>query len=92
MAEHNIDLVRDALQVHVNEAGLGAENGGWLVTHFVSVVGLLRVGENGSTESHVVVVSPLAQPDYITEVLLDKAPEVLAESSSKEYCEEIDED
>lgn len=85
--EHSIDLVRDALQVHVNEVGAAVSNGGWLVAHYVVVAGLYRVNEDGSTETQPVVTVPNAQASYITDGLLLRAPELLA---ACEDCEADD--
>jgi hypothetical protein len=87
MDEHSIDLVRQSLQVHVNEAGADAGSGGWLVAHYVVVAGLYRVNEDGSTETRPVVTAPLEQADYITDGLLARAPELLA---ACEDCEDED--
>lgn len=86
MDEHSIDPVRDALQVHVNEVGAAAGNGGWLVVHYVVVAGLMRVNADGSTEARPVVSAPMAQADYVTDGLLLRAPNLLAE------CEDCWED
>ena len=85
MDEHSIDLIRDALQVHVNEVGADAGNGGWLVAHYVIVAGLFRVNADGTTETLPVVSAPLCQADYITDGLLMRAPQLLAEC---EDCED----
>lgn len=89
--EHNIELVREALQVHVNEAGEWANNGGWLVAHYVAVVGLYRANEDGSVNTYQLVAAPLGQADYITDGLLFKAPGVLNDLRSDDD-DEIDED
>jgi hypothetical protein len=85
MDEHSIDLVRDALQVHVNETGAEVSNGGWLVAHYVAVIGLYRVNDDGSTETLSAVTAPQAQAEYITDGLLMRAPELLAAA-----CEDCD--
>lgn len=86
--EHNIELVREALQVHVNEAGEWANNGGWLVAHFVAAIGLYRANEDGSVQTFQIVASPLGQADYITDGLLLKAPDVLADlRAADDDCE-----
>jgi hypothetical protein len=85
--EHSIDLVRDALQVHVNEVGADAGNGGWLVAHWVAVMGLYRINEDGTTETRPVLTAPLEQADYITDGLVAQVPELL--DMCKE-CEDSD--
>ena len=93
MDDHSIDLVRDALQVHVNEAGAAAGNGGWLVAHYIVVAGLYRANDDGSTETRVVVTAPLEQPDYVTDGLLARAPELLAACEDcEEDCEDHEQD
>jgi hypothetical protein len=89
MDEHSIDLVRDALQVHVNEAGAAAGNGGWFVAHYIVVAGLYRVNDDGTTETRPIVTAPLDQADYITDGLLSRAPDLLA---ACEDCEDCDDD
>lgn len=86
---HSIDLVRDALQVHVNETGADVGNGGWLVAHYVVVAGLYRVSADGTTETLPVVTVPNSQACYITDGLLLRAPQLLAEF---EDCEEDSDD
>jgi hypothetical protein len=83
--QHSIDLVRDALQVHVNETGADVSNGGWLVAYYVAVIGLYRVNSDGGTETLAAVTVPSEQPDYITDGLLLRAPELLATA-----CEDCD--
>ena len=87
MDDLSIDLVREALQVHVNEAGAAAGNGGWLVAHFIAIAGLYRINEDGTTETRVVVTAPFEQADYITDGLLARAPQLLAECEEYEDSE-----
>lgn len=92
MDEHSIDLVRDGLQIHVNEAGADVGNGGWLVAHYVAVVGLYRVAEDGSTETRPIVVAPQAQANYVTDGLLLQAPSVLDTLRECEDCDDCEPD
>jgi len=48
-------------------------NDGWQVSHFVAVIGLQRVTEDGSMESDVVIHVPLTQAEYITDGLMAHA-------------------
>lgn len=73
------DLVRDALQVYVNEAADAVDGGGWVVAHYIAAIGLYRVDDNGVPETRAVVTSPSAQADYIDHGLLQIASELLAE-------------
>ncbi|PJE22357.1 MAG: hypothetical protein CK431_16995 [Mycobacterium sp.] len=63
-----IDIVREALQVRVNEAGYGG-----LVVHFVALIGLYD-----EATSRMVVIRPDGQADYITHGLIACATETLA--------------
>lgn len=90
--EHSLDLVRQSLQIHVNEAGAAVDNGDWLVTHYAAVVGLYRFKDDGSVEIRPVLVSPNGQARYITYGLLAEAPELLTELESIDArdCDETD--
>lgn len=77
--EHSIDLVRQALQVHVNESGADLDNGEWLVTHYVAIVGLYRAKPDGSVETRPLMVAPQAQAAYVTNGLFGEAPELLSQ-------------
>lgn len=91
--EHGVDAIRQAIQEHINEAGAGVDNGGWLVTHYVAMAGLYRVLEDGSVETRPILASPTAQAGYVTYGLLAEAPELLAQIKAIDDevdCEETD--
>lgn len=67
-ASDAIDLVREALQQRVNEAGYGG-----LVVHLVALVGLYD-----EDTSRMVVIRPDGQADYVTHGLIACAAETLA--------------
>lgn len=75
------DLIRDALQVRINES---LDGGNFIVAHYVAVVGVVQVNPDGSTEGRVVIAAPDGQADYITHGLLGEAPEVLAAAATAE--------
>lgn len=79
------DLVREAIQIHVNELGAATGEGGWLVAHYIAVAGLYRVNAEGVTETGPIIVAPLDQPTYVSDGLLSHAPFVLA--AHEEDCD-----
>ena len=85
--DYSMDLTRDALQVHINEVGAAAGDGGWLVAHYVVIAGLYRINADGSTETRPVLTAPTAQPDYVSYGLLSEAPDLLAKASCED-CED----
>ena len=87
MDEHSIDLVRDALQVHLNEAGAAVGNGGWFVAHYIAVMGLTRINPDGSVETCAVITAPNQQADYVSDGLLSAAPPLLAACQEYEDSE-----
>lgn len=68
------DLIRQSLQVYVNEA---TDNTGWLVTHYTAIAGLYRLNPDGTTTIRPVLVSPDGQARYITYGLLAEGPDLL---------------
>lgn len=89
---NSIELVRQALQVHINEAGADVDNGGWLITHYVCLVGLTRMRADGAIENRPILVSPNGQAAYVTNGLLGEGPDLLAQIDAFDAAEEIDED
>jgi hypothetical protein len=90
LAPHSVDLVRQALQVHVNEAGAEVNNGGWLVAHYVAVVGLFRVDQDGTAQTRPILVPMPDQAAYVTNGLLGEAPDLLAFLAEVEEAEDAD--
>lgn len=91
MADTNsADLIREALQVRINEGGGARE--GYLVTHYVAIVGLVGVTDDGYTETGVVVLEQNGQAGYITHGLLCEAPEIIARAAEAREadCDETD--
>ncbi|WP_197508089.1 hypothetical protein, partial [Mycobacterium sp. 1245801.1] len=82
-------LIREALQSRIND---GDVREGYLVTHYVAIVGLVGVTDNGNTETGVVVMEQNGQAGYITHGLLCEAPEILARAaeSREADCDETD--
>lgn len=64
-----------------------------MIAHYVAVVGLVGVTDDGDTETGVVVLEQTGQAGYITNGLLCEAPEILAraaEAASEADCDETD--
>jgi hypothetical protein len=80
------DLIREALQVRINEGGEGIDNASYLVVHYVAIVGLYRANEDGTIDTSVIVATPHGQARYVTDGLLGHADEVLDEQA--EFDEE----
>ena len=59
------ESIRETLQAVVD-----AIDGTWTVAHYVAVVGMQRVADDGSIETRVMIAQPDGQPDYVAEGLL----------------------
>lgn len=86
------DLIREALQVRINEGGSGPGREGYVVAHYVAIVGLVGAVGDGGVETGVVVLEQNGQASYITNGLLGQAPEVLAEFTETVEADSEDDD
>lgn len=75
------DRVRKALQDL-----LDAEGDGWHMSHFVVILGLEKIGEDGDVLTSAWLTAPIGQPDYVTDGLITAAQELRGDG------DEIDDD
>jgi hypothetical protein len=59
--------------------------------HYVAVIGLHHLREDGEVDTDIIVAYPHSQAGYVTDVLLDKAPQVLADIRDAALRESADE-
>lgn len=74
------DKIRQALQDALN-----AEGDGWILNHWVVVMGLEQMQPDGQVKTSAWLTHPEHQPDYITDGLVSTAGEL------REACD-VDED
>ncbi|MGB5794438.1 MAG: hypothetical protein WBH51_01450 [Mycolicibacter algericus] len=60
------------------QAAIDKDAPGWRVSHYVAVIGVDRIGEDGEVETDAAVYHAAGQADYITNGLLGKADELMA--------------
>lgn len=69
------DRVRKALQDL-----LDAEGDGWHMSHFVVILGLEKISEDGEVMTSAWVTGPVGQPDYVTDGLIATAQDLRDDS------------
>lgn len=74
MSTEPAEGIRQALQQLLN----ADPDGGWMVTHWVTMMGLQRVDADGQLHNTAWVFSPPEQPDYVTDGLIRAAEDMRA--------------
>lgn len=59
---------------------LDSEGDGWHMSHFVVVLGLEKIGEDGEVTTSAWLTAPLSQPDYVTDGLIATAVDLRSDA------------